>query len=84
MEFCSAIMEMMLDNTVQEETDFIMEESSQVNVSRRRAVFVCAFSGDWIPVNLPDRIRKEYENAEVVSLGGATEASIWSYYPIEK
>ncbi len=35
-------------------------------------------SGDWIPVDLPDRIRRVAPNAQVVSLGGATEASIWS------
>ena len=42
-------------------------------------------SGDWIPVTLPDQIKKEFSNAKVCSLGGATEGSIWSiYYPIEK
>ncbi|WP_267898476.1 non-ribosomal peptide synthetase [Teichococcus wenyumeiae] len=35
-------------------------------------------SGDWIPLSLPDRIRAFWPEAEVVSLGGATEASIWS------
>ncbi|MEE8059880.1 MAG: amino acid adenylation domain-containing protein, partial [Pseudomonadales bacterium] len=35
-------------------------------------------SGDWIPIDLPDRLRKVAPNARVVSLGGATEASIWS------
>ena len=40
-------------------------------------------SGDWIPVTLPDRIRKLAPGAQVISLGGATEASIWSiWYPI--
>jgi len=40
-------------------------------------------SGDWIPVNLPQQICEIAPNARVVSLGGATEASIWSiYYPI--
>lgn len=40
-------------------------------------------SGDWIPVDLPDRIRALAPHAEVVSLGGATEASIWSVaFPI--
>jgi amino acid adenylation domain-containing protein len=40
-------------------------------------------SGDWIPVTLPDRIRALGANARVISLGGATEASIWSiHYPI--
>ncbi|HEY6362702.1 MAG TPA: amino acid adenylation domain-containing protein, partial [Vicinamibacterales bacterium] len=40
-------------------------------------------SGDWIPVGLPDRIRALGAGVEVISLGGATEASIWSIaYPI--
>ncbi|GJJ00870.1 hypothetical protein RugamoR64_14080 [Duganella rhizosphaerae] len=41
-------------------------------------------SGDWIAVNLPGRIRAVWPQARVRSLGGATEASIWSvWYPIE-
>ncbi len=42
-------------------------------------------SGDWIPVSLPDRIRRLAPKARVVSLGGATEGSIWSiYHPIDE
>ncbi len=43
-------------------------------------------SGDWIPVKMPERIRKMCrEDCEIISLGGATEASIWSIlYPIQK
>jgi len=41
-------------------------------------------SGDWIPTDLPNRITKLSPQSQVISLGGATEASIWSiYYPIE-
>lgn len=44
-------------------------------------------SGDWIPIDLPDRIRQcssTQVEPKIVSLGGATEASIWSiYYQIE-
>jgi len=40
-----------------------------------RLVFL---SGDWIPLSLPDAIRRVAPQVEVVSLGGATEASIWS------
>ena len=37
-------------------------------------------SGDWVPLSLPARIRALSECAElrVVSMGGATEAAIWS------
>ncbi|RUT36532.1 amino acid adenylation domain-containing protein [Paenibacillus zeisoli] len=47
-----------------------------------RLVFM---SGDWIPVQLPERIRTIFPNAQVISLGGATEATVWSnYYPVEQ
>lgn len=42
-------------------------------------------SGDWLPVSLPEQIRALCPDVQVVSLGGATEASIWSIlYPIEQ
>jgi pyochelin synthetase len=33
-------------------------------------------SGDWIPVDMPERIRKVAPGVDVICLGGATEASI--------
>lgn len=40
-------------------------------------------SGDWIPVQLPEQIAAHFINTDILSLGGATEASIWSiYYPV--
>ncbi|TPQ17731.1 AMP-binding protein, partial [Streptomyces sporangiiformans] len=40
-------------------------------------------SGDWIPLSLPDRIRDVAPHGQVISLGGATEASIWSiWHPV--
>jgi pyochelin synthetase len=46
---------------------------------------VVMLSGDWIPVTLPDRLRALVPSAQVLSLGGATEASIWSIsYRIEQ
>ena len=35
-------------------------------------------SGDWIPIDLPEQVRLAAPNARVISLGGATEAAIWS------
>ena len=40
-------------------------------------------SGDWIPLALPGDIKALFPTASVYSLGGATEASIWSIiYPV--
>ena len=45
---------------------------------------VVMLSGDWIPVGLPGRITARVPDAQVVSLGGATEAAIWSIlHPID-
>ncbi|HXB45474.1 MAG TPA: amino acid adenylation domain-containing protein [Puia sp.] len=42
-------------------------------------------SGDWVAVNLPQRINKYFPSASVISLGGATETTVWSnFYPVEK
>ncbi len=45
---------------------------------------VIMLSGDWIPLGLADAIRKLCSpEIQIISLGGATEASIWSiYFPI--
>jgi pyochelin synthetase len=59
-----------------------MESASARDLSPLRLVLL---SGDWIPVQLPDRIRRLARKARVISLGGATEGSIWSiYHPIEE
>lgn len=65
-----SIMELLINNI---DEDFI-------NYSLRLVML----SGDWISLNLPDKIKKHFPNAKIYSLGGATEASIWSiYYPIK-
>ncbi|MFF4568533.1 amino acid adenylation domain-containing protein [Streptomyces sp. NPDC001410] len=46
---------------------------------------VVMMSGDWIPVALPGRIRRLLPDVAIWSLGGATEASIWSIvHPVEQ
>jgi amino acid adenylation domain-containing protein len=42
-----------------------------------RLVFL---SGDWVPLGLPDRIRRRYGPVRVVALGGTTETTVWSSY----
>ncbi|QES04574.1 amino acid adenylation domain-containing protein [Streptomyces venezuelae] len=51
-----------------------------VDVSRLRLALL---SGDWLPVTLPDAVRRRVPGLQVVSLGGATEAAIWSiFHPV--
>lgn len=59
-------------------TDYI-ESSSEKVLPHMRLVMM---SGDWIPVTLPERIWALNPDVLTVSLGGATEASIWSIYHI--
>lgn len=50
-----------------------------------RSLRLVMLSGDWIPVTLPAEIRRHMSPTHLISLGGATEASIWSIlYPIEQ
>ncbi|MGV3610690.1 MAG: amino acid adenylation domain-containing protein [Fluviicola sp.] len=57
-------------------------DGDQFSQSDLRLVFM---SGDWIPVQLPGRIHKFFPNTQNISLGGATEGTVWSNsFPIPK
>lgn len=52
----------------------------RARASRLRVVML---SGDWIPLSLPAAIQRVFAGAAVHSLGGATEAAIWSnWFPV--
>ncbi|MDA3648674.1 amino acid adenylation domain-containing protein, partial [Saccharopolyspora indica] len=56
---------------------------SDGGASTLSALRLTMLSGDWIPLSLPDRLRAVVPSTEVISLGGATEAAVWSIaYPI--
>ena len=66
-----AIIDMVISNSSEEFIDYDLKN--------------ILLSGDWIPMNLPEKINKHFKNANLTSLGGATEASIWSiYYPVKE
>lgn len=49
------------------------------------SIRVAMLSGDWIPLSLVPETRSVFPKIDFYSLGGATEASIWSiYYPIQQ
>ena len=61
----------------------LLVEAAQRRDIRLPALRLVLLSGDKIPLDLPAAIRRIAPNASIVSLGGATEASIWSIlYPI--
>lgn len=63
---------------------FEMMVENLETLGRKIELRLVMLSGDWIPVNLPERFWKINQTAKIISLGGATEASIWSiYYPIK-
>ena len=69
--------------TGEEERDISIEK--EYVAVRNRSLRLALLSGDWLPLSLPPKIREHFINAKVVSLGGATEGSIWSiYYPIRE
>ncbi|GHO60132.1 hypothetical protein KSB_86070 [Ktedonobacter robiniae] len=50
---------------------------------RNSCLRLAMLSGDWIPLTLPERLHSLKPEVELISLGGATEASIWSIlFPI--
>jgi amino acid adenylation domain-containing protein len=61
--------------------DYLVKELASGNTDyKQNALRVVFLSGDWIPVNLPDKIKHFFPSANVISLGGATEATVWSNY----
>ncbi len=56
----------------------LLVEHMTVGGAQSDALRLVMLSGDWFPVTLPERIRRVLGTPEIVSLGGATEASIWS------
>lgn len=72
-------------NTVPALMEMLVEDLESRGVPGPGPLRLVLLSGDWLPVTLPDRIRGLWPEARVVSLGGATEASIWSIlYPVEE
>lgn len=65
--------------------EYLERKVDLASASRHRLRQVL-MSGDWIPLHLPEQILRVLgERTGICSLGGATEASIWSIaYPIQK
>ncbi|MCH2224503.1 MAG: amino acid adenylation domain-containing protein [Crocinitomicaceae bacterium] len=67
-------------NSVPELMNMFMEFNALLGKKTFEQLRLVMMSGDWIPVTLPEKIKQAVPNARIISLGGATEASIWSIY----
>jgi amino acid adenylation domain-containing protein len=61
--------------TLNQLVPLLPQTAGHPGVENLRLVF---FSGDFTPLPLPDQVRAAFPRAEIVSLGGATEATVWS------
>lgn len=78
-QICSELVEkrVTLWNSVPAIFGLVLDYMKGQRVESLEKVFL---SGDWIPLNTLERMKKIFPNAELISLGGATEGSIWSIY----
>jgi amino acid adenylation domain-containing protein len=67
-------------NSVPALLEMLVDYAGSGPALRDSALRLALLSGDWIPVALPDRARALVPALDVIGLGGATEASIWSIF----
>ncbi len=65
-------------NSVPAFAEMLCEYLNGENYNAESFLRLMMLSGDWISTTLPERIWKLFPKLRFVSLGGATEASIWS------
>ncbi len=56
---------------------YFADDSEQNSGEHLRVLFL---AGDWISLSLPEQVRAAFPNAQMINLGGATEASVYSNY----
>jgi amino acid adenylation domain-containing protein len=64
--------------TVWNSVPALMAMQAEYGLPKGHKLRLVMMSGDWVPVELVQRLQAASPSTRVVSLGGATEASIWS------
>jgi amino acid adenylation domain-containing protein len=77
--------EITVSNSVPTLMQMLVEYLTDAPCAVQQSLRLILLSGDWIPVDLPGKIKRCFNGVRVIGLGGATEASIWSnLYQIEQ
>jgi amino acid adenylation domain-containing protein len=72
-------------NSVPAYLQLLAETLDTADRPRLASLRLALLSGDWIPLTLPERMRALAPRLRLISLGGATEAAIWSIcHPIDR
>lgn len=80
---CAARHGVTLWNSVPAQLQMLAHYLQAVPQATPKSLRLALLSGDWIPLNLPAEMTALIPHLQLISLGGATEAAIWSiYYPI--
>ncbi|MDR3537694.1 MAG: amino acid adenylation domain-containing protein [Acetobacteraceae bacterium] len=64
--------------TVWNSVPALMAMQAEYRLPPDHALRLVMLSGDWVPVELVERLRAQAPDTAIVALGGATEAAIWS------
>ena len=71
-------------NSVPALMQLLTTELAAAKANENNILRLALISGDWIPLTLPAQIKQHFPAIQVISLGGATETSIWSiFYPVD-
>ena len=66
-------------NTVPTLLDMLLIDSEERNI-HNNSLRTVILSGDWIGLDIPERLKKYSPDSRLYSMGGATEGGIWSNY----
>ncbi|MEM1255606.1 MAG: amino acid adenylation domain-containing protein [Cyanobacteria bacterium P01_H01_bin.21] len=71
-------------NSVPAMMEMLVETASRQPEIALSSLRLAILGGDWIPLELPNRIKSLTENVQICSIGGPTETTVWNInYPID-
>jgi amino acid adenylation domain-containing protein/thioester reductase-like protein len=67
-------------NSVPTSMEMLLEHVEAHDIALPSTLRLAFLGGDWIPLEVPARLRARAPNAEVVSVGGPTETTLWNIW----
>lgn len=65
--------------------EMLLEFAAQHREAIPQSLRLAFLGGDWIPLDMPERLTAQCSSAKVVSVGGPTETTLWNiWYPVDE